>query len=158
MYTECYLSLKLEIKTSDSIAISFIRYLFDSHFNYSSDEKSFSLFKKRFSNHSFFLCERWGRIANSCSYMFNLISIKGYITGHEYEKSDGISYNTHFISSRFDLKNYDNEIQKFFDLIYELIDPETFYIGHWQYENDKEPTHIYYKKDKEEFMKQFYNG
>jgi hypothetical protein len=56
----------------------------------------------------------------------------------------------HLLMVRADLKNYDQEIQKFFD----WIDPyvEGFggeFIGYYRHENDREPT-LVYKKEKSE--------
>ena len=85
--------------------------------------------------HPFFYCERWRSIGRSSSYYHHPEVINSFITNHGY------------LFSRSDLKNYDNEIEKFIDWIMPYVNEETGKcIGWTWYEDNLSPTMIY-KKD-----------
>jgi len=76
--------------------------------------------------HDFFNCSRWGFIGSGSSYYH-----VPWATS---------AYKENSIFSRSDLKNYDNEIELFFDWIKPYLDNvEGECIGHWWYEEYDEP-------------------
>jgi len=94
-------------------------------------------------DHPFFKCERWGLIGSWSSYYHIPFSLSK-LWKDEIDSS-------YYLISRSDLKNYDNEIEKFFDWIMPYIDADDGdFIGYKLYEEDREPTLIFYHKPDEE--------
>ncbi len=92
-------------------------------------------------DHPLFKTESWERMLMCESYYFDAKSVLRF----EY---DAIS-KTHFLTVICNLKNYDNEIQKFLDWICPYINTQD-YIGHIRQEEDLYPTLLYcdpYKKE-----------
>lgn len=56
-----------------------------------------------------------------------------------------IRLNRNTIAVRCELKNYDNEIQKFLDWIMPYVQETNEILGFYLYEEDDFPTFIYYK-------------
>lgn len=89
--------------------------------------------------HELFKCERWTMVLSCASYYF------GFSRSHKLLVWDEIS-NTWMLSARASLKNYDNEIEKFFDWIKPYVESgsgATNMIGYSMYEEASEPT-LYY--------------
>lgn len=81
-------------------------------------------------SHSFFKCPRWDFIGKGSSYYHVPASITFYDEG--------------YLFSRSDLKNYDDEINLFFDWINPYLEGLSGQcIGYLWYEEDTEPTLIY---------------
>ena len=79
-------------------------------------------------NHSFFKCERW-RLTGLCS--------------------NGVYY-PYNISSTFEIRNYENEIEHFFDWVMPYVrDEEGKCIGYSWHEEALVPTLIYKQKEKD---------
>ena len=84
--------------------------------------------------HDFFKCDRWNMIACCDSYYFDGSTNSKMIF-------DGIS-DTWKINIRANLKNYDNEIEKFLNWLKPYIETKGF-IGYKRYEECEEPVLIY---------------
>jgi hypothetical protein len=98
---------------------------------------------KKLPKHEFFSKERWEMIGKCCSYYFTPFSTTEL-------RFDNIS-KSYYIISRSDLKNYDGEIEAFFDWIMPYIaNREGSFIGYSRYEEDETPT-IYLKKENIEY-------
>ncbi len=118
MYTEILIKACVKNDIPDQVE-NVLQYLFN------NKEKPIIL-----PNHSFFLCPRWSCIGRGCSYY--------HIPWITSRYSDG------YIFSRSDLKNYDNEIENFFDWIKPFLSgPKGLCIGYWWYEEDQKPTLVY---------------
>lgn len=86
--------------------------------------------------HDFFKCERWRFIGNGYSHYFAPFATS------EFRKN--------YLISRSDLKNYNDEIERFLDWVMPYIaEPEGQFIGYHIYEESDTPTLIY-KYDEEE--------
>lgn len=86
-------------------------------------------------DHPFFKKQRWNMVGKSSSFYFVPKS-----TTEMFE-----TYGNWYITSRSDLKNYDGEIEAFFDWIMPFIHaPEGQFIGYSRYEEHYEPK-LYYK-------------
>lgn len=85
-------------------------------------------------DHDFFKCERFCMTLTCGSYYFPSISDSKM-------KRDHIDREYH-LNIRSNLKNYDNEIEKFLDYIRPYIETEGF-LGYMRYEDSEEPTLIY---------------
>lgn len=94
----------------------------------------------RLPDHPFFSCDRWDQIltgpCSGGSYYFNLNNFYHFRTIDDISKGAGLCLLQ-------DLKNYDNEIDKFFDWIEPYVagsDFERVHMGHHRYEESEEPT------------------
>lgn len=86
-------------------------------------------------DHEFFKCSRWMFIGNCSSYYHHPKTINDV---HDVEYSDSLH-----IFSRSDLKNYDDEINKFIDWVKPYLDHSPGECIGWQwYEEDDKPTLI----------------
>ena len=87
------------------------------------------------------------RISNfgfSSSYYFDGIACKKFTY-------DEIS-NSYYLTTRFDLKNYDSEIQKLLSILEPYI-TSSGHIGHIRYEEDDYPTMIFLNDNKIKYIK-----
>jgi len=126
MFTELYLSLELQ-KNLPDIELSVLKYLFDG-----GNEP------EKLPDHPFFKKVRWFLIGNCSSFYFVPMS-----TSHLYKADNG----NYYLTTRFDLKDYDNEIREFLRWLYPYINERVLgHIGHIRYEEDVEPTLLYYPK------------
>lgn len=90
-------------------------------------------------DHPFFQTDRHNMIFTCCSYYFTPATTFKL-------DFDKIS-DTWSLISRADLKNYDNEVEKFFDWIRPHLEADSdTMIGYSRYEEDREPV-IYYGSD-----------
>lgn len=92
--------------------------------------------------HDFFKCSRWESIGHCSSFYHHPNNVSDW-----YVLSFRIEDVSTYAFSRSDLKNYDNEIEKFFDWYSTLNTNECIgdFIGYSLYEEDNTPT-IYNKK------------
>jgi hypothetical protein len=123
MYTELYMSASLRRDTPE-IVKNVILYMFNR-----STKKPEEL-----PEHPFFESQRWYILGSCSSYDFSAFALSKAI-------DDDIGRAVYF-TTRSDLKNYDNEIALFIDFIKPYIEYEG-HIGHYRYEEDREPTLIY---------------
>ena len=131
-YTELYLSCRLKEGLSKEV-VDVLDYLFNKDTNEELPEAPEEL-----PDHAFFKCERWECIGNSSSHYFVPFATSNL-------KFNNIS-NCFSLTTRSDLKNYNQEIEKFLNWIseyieYSYIDNEHF--GHFRNEIDKIPTLIF---------------
>lgn len=90
-------------------------------------------------NHPFFNTHRWECIALSSSYYHHPAPMGSVVESHVDQ-----SVYVQFVA---DLKNYDREIEQFFDWIRPHLDTGNGYkcIGYKWYEEDEQPTLIYWE-------------
>ena len=99
-------------------------------------------------DHDFFKCNRWAATLMMSSYYF--MPISNSILHHDEPNS------TWYLSSRSDLKNYDGEIEKFFDWIDPYVDAlNGEFLGYSRYEESLEPILFLTKKSLNEPLKHF---
>jgi hypothetical protein len=121
MYTELYMSASLRRDTPE-IVKNVILYMF----NGDTEEP------EELPKHMFFNCHRWDMLGSCSSYYFTPFALSKTI-------NDG---RVVYFTTRSDLKNYDDEIALFIDFIKPHIEGDG-HIGHYRYEEDREPTLIY---------------
>lgn len=128
MYTEVYICSKL---TKD-VPMDILKYLFTDNFKLPIPEDL------KLPDHPFFKVERWFQIGHCCSY-YHI----PYPTSDL--RFDETSKNWYLVS-RSDIKNYDNQIELFFDWVMPYLDKcEGEFIGYSRYEEFDEPK-LYFKK------------
>lgn len=89
-------------------------------------------------DHPFFQCPRWRMVLTCSSHYFVPFS-------HSTMRFDEIA-DTWFLCARADLKNYDSEIEQFFNWLQPYIDaPVGEFIGYSRYEESNVPT-LYFKE------------
>lgn len=127
MYTELYLSCEIKDEAPEEVK-QIIEHLFGDLEEIETPP-----------DHWFFSCGRWEMVGSCSSYYFT-----PFASSQTYTDFKGsLSFTT-----RFDLKNYDGEIQGFLDWVMPYIDAcEGDHLGHYRYEEDLEPTMIYYGKE-----------
>jgi hypothetical protein len=125
MYTELYMSAELKEDTP-KIVKDVIMFLFNDRWEVEDLEE--------LPEHSFFKCHRWDMLGSCSSYSFTPFALSTAI-------DDDIGRCVYF-TTRSDLKNYDDEIALFIDFIKPHIEGDG-HIGHYRYEEDREPTLIY---------------
>ncbi len=124
MYTEVLVKARLSDEAAKNEAvISVVRYLF------SDGERPLSL-----PDHKFFSTGRWEQVGSSYSFYHHPMAL----SSHHNE------FGGNYIFSRSDLKNYEGEVQSFFDWLNPLCDAEHGEcIGYSWYEEDLAPTLIF---------------
>lgn len=123
MYTEIYICSELKEETP----IDIFKYLF-------SDGKEPDILPE----HPFFKCDRW-RIIGKCSSHYHVPYSTNDLRYDETAKQ-------YFLVSRSDLKNYDYEIEQFFDWAMPFFRKyEGGFIGYSRYKESDEPR-LYFKK------------
>ena len=139
MYTELVLGVELSKETPKEV-IDVLRYM-------TGEDDENLLHKEILENHPFFSCDRWKMLLICDSYYFDGQT-------HSEIVYDKIS-NSHFLTSRSNLKNYDDEI----DLFLNWIDPYVTTYGNWGYKRYEEasmPTIIF--RDDNGYLKLLYAG
>lgn len=128
-YTECYIRCKL-INDLDPIVENTLKFLF---IDKTKEPKILP-------NHIFFTLPRWRMLGSCNSYYHIPVTLNSF-------KFDDIS-RSYYLLSRSDLKNYDNEIECFFDWLDPYIDelPGEF-IGYILTEYNNQPLLVYKKDD-----------
>lgn len=126
MYTEIFINCEIERSSSPQI-LNVLRYMFGDGEKPSKEELPL---------HALFMCDRWECIGKMSSYYFVPEAVSKFHDDWQGGK---------FIVSRSDLKNYDSEIEKFFEWIMPYIDaPDGQFIGYSRYEEDDVPK-LYFK-------------
>ena len=91
--------------------------------------------ERLFPNHPFFSCGHWRLVLQGSS---------AYFPGQE---SRNLLYEPEWqlwtLTSRSSLKNYDKEIEKFWNWLSPFVETEGF-CGYYRYEEDREPTLLYH--------------
>jgi len=128
MYTE--LVLKCQIKDDLPADVrSVLKYLFK------GGDKPLAVLP----DHEFFKCPRWDFIGQGSSFYHHPAALSDYWTGHGDDDNRG-----GYLFSRSDLKNYDNEIEKFIDWLRPYIDENDEQCIGWSwYEEEDQPTLLF---------------
>lgn len=98
--------------------------------------------------HSLFKSDRWKFMLVSDSYYFD-----GKTDSKLFEDNLYKDKPMYFLNVRCNLKNYNNEIDKFLDWLCPYIKSDGF-IGYKRYEEEDEPTLIYIKENNVEYKNQ----
>ena len=125
MYTELVFGCSLKKDIPDEV-VNILRYLSDN-----------DAYESSLPQHPFFNCSRWRFIGSGSSCYF------GGSSHFEFVVDSVMGYR---ISLRCNIKNYDDEFQKFIDWIMPYIDygaGQKELLGYYIYEEDIEPTLIY---------------
>lgn len=116
MYTELVLNVELKKDTPPEV-ISILEFL-------ANRETAIPVTTPK---HEFFECDRWLMVASCSSYHFTPFSLA--------------NFQDNYLSTRFDLKNYDSEIEKFVDWLTPYLDAfDGDFLGYKRYEEDDMPT------------------
>lgn len=128
MYTEIYVKVVLKEDVDDNV-INILKYMLGID--------DVELEDLTLPSHRLFEKERWHYMLRSGSYYHIPYSVKLF----EYNEIS----NNHYLVVRSDFKNYDGEIEKFFDWITPYIEKygDKTFIGYSLYEEDDEPK-LYY--------------
>ena len=128
MYTELVMAIELKQNVSANV-YEILQYMVgDSEFE-----------PIELPNHPLFKTNRWHFMLNSDSYYFDGIT-KSIL------KEDNLfpDHPSYYLTIRCNLKNYNEEIEKFIDWITPYSDTKGF-VGYKRYEEDEEPTLLYIK-------------
>ena len=139
MYTEVVVKINFNRKEIGDKAFNILEYMFNRY-------TELELENLELPDHPFFKCLRWDCIGNMSSFYHHPNSISDwYIPHYNLPMEDETNV---YIFARNDLKNYDGEIDKFFDWIqqYNVAYTDEF-IGYSLYEEDDTPK-IYNSKGK----------
>ena len=129
MYTEFVCAIELKENTDEEV-ITILKSMVN---DYNWDLTD-SIIKESFSEEEFFKCDRWRWLFTSDSYYFEGIT-------NSIIKYDKIA-KTYFLTIRSNLKNYDDEINKFLKWIKPYINNGYDFIGYYRHERC-EPKLIY---------------
>ena len=136
MYTEIVIKIDFDRKTIGSDNFDILEYMFKRDSNLEVEDLTLP-------EHEFFKCNRWDSVGNMCSFYHHPNSISDWYVPHYQADKDSV-----YLFARNDLKNYDSEIEKFFDWLNTLnLMYEDDYIGYSLYEENNAPT-IYIIKEK----------
>jgi len=132
MYTELVLGVEVRFNENhheDKLALNALK-----HMSIRSDEKYLRLKP----DHELFKTSRWEWMFWGGSYYFNG-------QPHTIFRWDDIA-GSYFLTTRFNIKNYKNEIEKFLDFIspYVVVDGDSF-SGYMRYEENEHPSMIYFE-------------
>lgn len=124
MYTELVAAFRLPHLYDPELSI--LKYIL---------HETYEMPDKEFLQHPLFKTRRWGSMLGSDSYYFD---------GQTYSilKYDLIS-KCHYLTVRFNVKNYDGEIENFLDWMYPISSNRGF-IGYKRHEEFDNPTLIYF--------------
>ena len=126
MYTEIHFNSELKKNLNQNV-IDILGYMLDHDKNMPA-----------LPDHEFFKCDRWKLLFTMGSYYFDADT-------HSTLRFDDIS-GSYYLCVRANLKNYNNEIQKFIDWIMPYLNKyEGEFLGFYRYEETEEPTLIYAK-------------
>jgi hypothetical protein len=137
MYTEVVFRATINRSKMNTDDFAILSYLF----NPSDDKRREDL---TLPEHEFFKCQRWFSIGRSSSFHHHPNVIKDwYQPSHQNTEADNV-----YIFSRSDLKDYDGEIDLFFDWIDTLgLFYKDEFMGYSLYEEDDTPTIFNATKD-----------
>ena len=134
MYTEVVVKIYIDKKRIGENNYNILDYMFNPNTKLITDD-----YKPV--EHEFFKCSRWDSVGNMSSFYHHPNRVSDWYIPPYNENDDEV-----YIFARNDLKDYDGEIDKFFDWINTLdIMYTDEFIGYSLYEEDNEPT-IYKKK------------
>lgn len=132
MYTECYINCRL-IRDLPKEVIDILKYLFDN-----DDDKLEE--PAILPEHKFFKTTRWEAVGHGHSF-YHIPFPTSKLLFMEADKR-------YYLTSRFDLKNYEGEIELLFDWIMPYMDNyDGEFIGYSRYEEDNEPVLIFARKN-----------
>ncbi len=127
MYTEIYISCQFNSNLPDDVENALLL-MFGGNGELPYDLK--------IPIHPLFTKPRWGMIGHCSSYYFIPRPISVLF-------KDGID-NRYYVTSRSDLKNYDGEIEAFWDWVMPYIcASEGEMVGYYRYEENDQPTIVY---------------
>jgi len=139
MYTEIVVKLNFTRKQVGDNNFNILDYMFNPDTNLMTNDHK-PLGSIEIPNHEFFRCQRWDCVGNMSSFYHHPERVNSWIADRD--NKDDV-----YLFARNDLKNYDGEIQKFFDWINTLnISYDGDFIGYSIYEEEKTPT-IYNQKE-----------
>lgn len=128
MYTELHFNSDIKKDTPDSV-IEILKYMLGE----CEDEP------KDLPDHPLFRTRRWNWMFQCDSYYFDAET-------HSTMNFDDIS-KSYVLCLRFNVKNYDSEIEHFVDWVMPYLDKyDGDFLGFSRYEEYEEPTLIYYKE------------
>jgi hypothetical protein len=127
MYTELVMAIELKNDTPHDV-LSIVNYMCE------GDEEIIN--DVEIPDHALFKTSRWDFMLRSDSYYFD--GTTNSFLNVDYLYPDKPSY---YLNIRCNLKNYDDEIEKFIDWITLYSDTKGF-IGYKRYETEEEPTLI----------------
>ena len=123
MYTELVLGVNIKDDTPNEV-ITVLR-----HMVYNPNINSVV----ELPDHPLFATSRWKHMLRSCSY---------YFSGGSHTELVKDQFDFWKLSIRCNLKNYDDEINKFWNWIQPYVETKG-HVGHFRYEEDDEPTLMY---------------
>lgn len=129
MYTEFHYNIELPKKTTPKEVIKILKYMIN-------NEKKIDDIE--IPEHKLFKTDRWTYMLRTDSYYFSA-DTKSTL---RYDKIGECYY----LCIRCNLKNYDNEIEKFIDWINPYIGEYDDFLGFYRYEESNKPTLIYKKE------------
>ena len=147
MYTELQFTAEIDYDKHEEI-IDILRYM--------TGDESIKRENLTIPTHELFETDRWEYMLLGSSYYFPGQPHHTLKEEHNFQLIN--------LSVRTDLKNYDNEIQKFLDWIYPYVATENafqqignveeprLFVGYMRYETDLDPTIIYFTKDGVKFV------
>ena len=132
MYTEIYVKAVLKEDVDDNV-INILKYMLGMD--------DVELEDLEIPSHSLFKTDRWDSMLRSGSYYHIPYTVKLF----EYDEIG----NNYYLVVRSDFKNYDGEIEKFFDWIKQYLEQDGYktFMGYSLYEEAIEPT-LYYLEGK----------
>lgn len=137
MHTEVVVKINFARKQIGDNNFNILDYMFNQNTKLMTDDYKPSD-KITIPEHPFFKCQRWDCIGNMSSFYHHPDRVSSWVTTHGNEDSI-------YLFARNDLKNYDDEIDKFFDWLNTLdFMYSGEFIGYSLYEEDSTPT-IYNK-------------
>ena len=122
MYTELNINVELKDDTPKEV-IEILKYMLDNN-----------LTKPELLSHDLFYTDRWEHMLKGDSYYFDADTHSTLRYGEICE--------SWYLNIQCNLKNYDNEIDKFINFITPYVDTDGFW-GYKRYEEDDDPTLIY---------------
>jgi len=137
MYTEIVVKIEINKVNVGEQAFSILEAMFNPNSCIDLDELELP-------NHSFFRCDRWQLIGNSSSFYHHPHVVGDWY----YPRYETLSNDTDiYIFSRSDLKNYNSEIEQFFDWLDCLMlnNSNGDFIGYSLYEEETTPTIFRYR-------------
>lgn len=137
MYTECVLNVRFNENLPDQF-INTLKWLAGSG-GLREDLEPHAI-----PDHELFKCDRYTMILTGSSAYF--------LPSHLPILQRDIDYGAYYLSTRFNIKNYEGEIEKFIDWIMPHIDEyDGGFLGYTRYEDEDEPTLIYKKGASDEY-------
>jgi len=140
MYTEVVVKINFTRKRVGSNNFNILDYMFNPGTRLMTDDYK-PADAIELPDHAFFKCARWDSVGSMSSFYHHPERVNSWTT-QEWNGPDDV-----YLFARNDLKNYDSEIEKFFNWLntLDLMCPNEF-LGYSLYEEDDTPI-IYNKKE-----------